>query len=329
MLNSSYNNKNNLSTINNKNKFRRYLSNNSEAITSDDSNDEQQKSQVNEKFVMYHKRLIGNQIMSKSQDFPTAHHSFESGNHGNNLETNSITTFVTTKEEQRQILSKSSNENTLNNRTFVKNLRRFLSEKFSRNSSNNTSSPIPEVAISKLSETNVTVDPLCHFNSVQIYKQILEEHKDVLPENFTLRQFPYSSCLKTFGHSEQQQQQNESAEVENAMNANQNKLDQLSVCSYSLSPLSTSPCIDSDSIMTAQIQVNLDTIFVENDEIRPSESKSTSTLDFENACNKRFYHVFNRNELDMLIKEHCPSLVICDSYYDHGNWCICARKVEK
>jgi hypothetical protein len=45
-----------------------------------------------------------------------------------------------------------------------------------------------------------------------------------------------------------------------------------------------------------------------------------------NNLNKRYYHVFRRNELDDLIRESCPGLVIYDSYYDHGNWCICALK---
>ena len=50
----------------------------------------------------------------------------------------------------------------------------------------------------------------------------------------------------------------------------------------------------------------------------------------ENVCVndhlRRYYHVFKANELDMLIKDSCNDLVIYTSYYDHGNWCVCAEK---
>ena len=42
--------------------------------------------------------------------------------------------------------------------------------------------------------------------------------------------------------------------------------------------------------------------------------------------NNRFYHVFKKNELNDLVRESCPNLLIYESYYDHGNWVICARK---
>lgn len=39
----------------------------------------------------------------------------------------------------------------------------------------------------------------------------------------------------------------------------------------------------------------------------------------------RYYHVFKENELNLLC-EKVPELIVSDSYYDDGNWCI---KIEK
>jgi len=62
------------------------------------------------------------------------------------------------------------------------------------------------------------------------------------------------------------------------------------------------------------------------------EGEKTSEVDqddcTENVSNKRFYHVFKKEELNQIIFENCKDLVIYDSFYDHGNWCICALKLK-
>ena len=48
-----------------------------------------------------------------------------------------------------------------------------------------------------------------------------------------------------------------------------------------------------------------------------------------NPCNHRFYHVFKRGELEILIEEASKTLAeskIIKSYYDHGNWCAIVQK---
>jgi hypothetical protein len=48
-----------------------------------------------------------------------------------------------------------------------------------------------------------------------------------------------------------------------------------------------------------------------------------------NPNNKRFYHVFKRGELEMLIEEASKNIVglkIIRSFYDHGNWCAVVQK---
>jgi hypothetical protein len=48
-----------------------------------------------------------------------------------------------------------------------------------------------------------------------------------------------------------------------------------------------------------------------------------------NPYNKRFYHVFKRGELEVLIEEAAKTIVgskIVKSYYDHGNWCAIVQR---
>lgn len=49
------------------------------------------------------------------------------------------------------------------------------------------------------------------------------------------------------------------------------------------------------------------------------QSKSNNRL-------SRYYHVFKKGELDLLVINHVPSLKIVDTFYDHANWCIIAEK---
>lgn len=42
----------------------------------------------------------------------------------------------------------------------------------------------------------------------------------------------------------------------------------------------------------------------------------------------RYYHVFREGELCSLLEESVPEVQILSSSYDHGNWCIIAKKTE-
>ncbi len=196
-----------------------------------------------------------------------------------------------------------------------------------------------------------SIPSFSRLNSVEIYQQILEEHKDVLPKNFTLRQFPFSSLQSenTFDEPEM------AKSTESSENNRTNKQELLSVSSSSLSPSPVSqisPNIDTASAQFSELSDSKDSPPMNNqsllNEFRSIENESDKTeeqetedktlsnrsnengvLDFDNNdCNKRFYHVFKKSELDSLINIHCPELMIYDSFYDHGNWCICARKVK-
>ena len=65
----------------------------------------------------------------------------------------------------------------------------------------------------------------------------------------------------------------------------------------------------------------------EDDEEENEEVEEEKVVDSSvNDQLKRYYHVFKANELDVLINDSCNDLVIYASYYDHGNWCVCAEK---
>ncbi|XP_066489005.1 probable tRNA methyltransferase 9B [Tiliqua scincoides] len=42
----------------------------------------------------------------------------------------------------------------------------------------------------------------------------------------------------------------------------------------------------------------------------------------------RYYHVFREGELGSLLEENVPEVQILSSSYDHGNWCIIAKKTD-
>lgn len=152
-----------------------------------------------------------------------------------------------------------------NEGSFVDNLKTYLSRKFS---------------LKKKCEPALA-NSASHFSFdfFEQYKKIFESHKQILPRDFTIRQFPRSSCEDTF---------NDEDNTMNHLNDGDDKNTDLNDCQAS--------------------------------------EKERVEEDVNNNDNKRFYHVFKQSELDDLIRENCPGLVIYDSYYDHGNWCICASK---
>jgi len=50
--------------------------------------------------------------------------------------------------------------------------------------------------------------------------------------------------------------------------------------------------------------------------------------DKTNTVEHRFYHVFDRGELEGLIRELQPPPRILESYYDQGNWCVRLQKQD-
>ena len=59
---------------------------------------------------------------------------------------------------------------------------------------------------------------------------------------------------------------------------------------------------------------------------KESKQSSSEELTSEDSSLSRYYHVFRQGELDGLIKEFVPTLSLIDTYYDHSNWCIIAKK---
>lgn len=57
-----------------------------------------------------------------------------------------------------------------------------------------------------------------------------------------------------------------------------------------------------------------------------SSSSSTEATCRENVNQQlRYYHVFKQGELDSIL-EKIPTVVISESYYDRGNWCLIVEK---
>ena len=160
-----------------------------------------------------------------------------------------------------------------------------------------------------------------HQDSIESYKQILENFKDILPEDFTLRKFPYSSCPDTF--------ESNTDVSEYASSENKSTLDFMTVPSISAS---SSPSLaNHEAISNIEADVNKKANNLDDFEVQKSSDKNIAnklfTIDAENSSNKRFYHVFTKNELDNLVRENFSNLIICNSYYDHGNYCIIAQKI--
>ncbi|XP_044151511.1 probable tRNA methyltransferase 9B [Bufo gargarizans] len=49
---------------------------------------------------------------------------------------------------------------------------------------------------------------------------------------------------------------------------------------------------------------------------------------FDSKAYMRYYHVFREGELRSLLENDVPELSIISSSYDHGNWCIIAKKLN-
>ena len=86
------------------------------------------------------------------------------------------------------------------NRNFVSDLKFFLVKKFSvRNMDSNMQGEFKSNSMPNTPNlTEKHFDAACHINSIERYQKIIEDHKNILPKNFTIRQFPYSSCQDTF-----------------------------------------------------------------------------------------------------------------------------------
>ncbi len=168
---------------------------------------------------------------------------------------------IKSQSNEKDLYLENSNSDNNQNINIVDNIKLFFLKKFSLKTNERNDAPgSPIVLISPFSSNELSKS----FNfddTLQRYKKIIEEHKSILPKDFTIRKFPNSSCTKTFDQNES----SSSKTISNSDNASQD-------------------------------------------------------------CNKRFYHVFKENELNELMKNHCEELNIYSSYYDHGNWCICATK---
>lgn len=256
--------------------LRRDLSNNS-AINSEDSNDEF----FTEKLC--HSAILKNQNTTDE---------FE-------CEKNSEQKFCFHDKIQaildENLINNKCDESELNKKkNFVESFKSFFSQKISLNQETvERPSPVLIKAKSLIEEST----------SMENYKKIIDQYKSILPDNFTIRKFPNSSCVDTF----------------NNIDENEEKSD-LSLGISSFSAMSVSPMCSPQLHQTdtfSQPQTNDHSLNFESNEIDKN---------INNSQNKRFYHVFQKNELDNLINQYCPELKIYETYYDHGNWSICAEK---
>jgi len=180
---------------------------------------------------------------------------------------------------------------------FVENLKRFFSRKLQ----------LKEVKRIDNGDPNNN-----HQSEMERYKQIIEEHKDKLPDNFTIRRFPGSSCAGTFSDLSTAIQTGEMTSASS---------------SASLTPSPIHPYNPTQLVADSGEENGLNSSTSSKSSLAGSSSNFFD--DHLNRNNKRFYHVFRQDELDDLIRTYCVDLRIYDSYYDHGNWCICAQKEEQ
>ena len=124
------------------------------------------------------------------------------------------------------------------------------------------------------------------------YGKIVRENKSILPFDFLLRKFPFSSCEQTF-----------------TTDSNSN----------SSSGNSPSPVTENSDLLPPPLP--------SPSPVPPPQVDGTAAATVVSNNNKRFYHVFKRGELDELIRQHVTSLHIYESFYDHGNWVVCATKL--
>lgn len=232
---------------------------------------------------------------------------------------------------------------------FVENFKTFLAKRFSVKSSscneskqfetsmNQPSSPFHTSPLQNGPCNNGKCSPSSRWTSIESYQRIIQDYKECLPKDFTIRHFPHSSCSDTF--------ENANTTNQNVQNINE-KLNSLKLsdqqgdtnASSHSSSQSTSPsngCLTPNKSSfgnlepshPAHLSTHSNTQLTSNSS-EPSECNNRTNTTQENSNNQRFYHVFKRNELDCLIQTHCANLIIYNSYYDHGNWCICATKTD-
>lgn len=237
----------------------------------------------------------------------------------------------------------SENDENLDTRSpnFVENLKRFFARKFQISTGSDSNLVASAAAAEKKPETlrksatgtsEISMQRSENHDPLELYKRIIDEHRDKLPENFTIRRFPSSSCADTFEDDVQ------------------SPLSPISITTTGCSPpqLPPPPILIADSTSSPSLTpspinqyapcdeayLNSSTRSEEETKRQKEETRLAQSLQAGellhdlNQSNKRFYHVFKRDELDDLIKSHCSSLKIYDSYYDHGNWCICAIKED-
>ena len=220
----------------------------------------------------------------------------------------SLGTNIMDQKEKRSFSSSSSNW-----------LSSRLTQKYSFDS-NKKSKPILLTRQENIDSSLVNLS-----SSIERYKQIIEDHKDLLPKNFTIRQFPYSSCQDTFddedtdinGEHLSSEAQLPNDEIKSTDLKESNKI--------SLKSTNENSGNKENLITTNEQEMsNKNILAIQNED----HVNADLHLDFTNK-NKRYYHVFKEHELNELVKESCPSLKIYESYYDHGNWVICAEKQTK
>jgi hypothetical protein len=238
---------------------------------------------------------------------------------------------------------------------FVENVKTFLAKRFSlkstcsetkpanETSTNQATSPLHSYALQNESCANRKGSSSSRLTSIESYQRIIEDYKECLPKDFTIRHFPHSSCSDTFEKSNttvtSSQSTHEINEKLNDLKFGDQQRDELmscasthsssqfttfsNVCSTtnksSFDNLESSQTVDFSSKLNTQLNQNVP---------ESNACVNRTNMAQENSSNQRFYHVFKRNELDNLIQTHCANLVIYNSYYDHGNWCICAKKIH-
>lgn len=194
-----------------------------------------------------------------------------------------------TKEKYENMKRMQSNTNSSG---FLSSITDFFSQKFQFNRNIN------------LSETN---RPPCHSPLHDYYNYIKEQNK-LLPKEFQIRRFPMSSCENTFENVER--------------DISPSKDDNVSSVNTSIATPPKSPTVVKKNV---QINGEIAEIMLSKP-LSKTHSISNESKVAINHTLKRYYHVFKANELDKLINESVSDVFIYKSYYDHGNWCVCAQK---
>jgi hypothetical protein len=200
----------------------------------------------------------------------------------------------------------------------IESFKKYVARKFSSKSSMKTDSldekEKEEQLVNREKKKSLTKSTLTNQDSIESYKNILENYKDLLPDDFVLRKFPYSSCSNTFESN---------GEIEDEPSSTNKKTsDCISLPSTSVSASSSTSQVNQKALPCLEKPND----FNSSDNKNCSQKSNADNDDLDNSSNRRFYHVFKKNELDNLVRENCSDLIIYDSYYDHGNWCICAQK---